>query len=76
MESLIEKLLFISKINNLSKNLRECERLVNKVNQNYNKSEINNNFVETLKISVEFNAFDVNEDKQRQCYKQLKCFWP
>ena len=29
-----------------------------------------------MKISVECNAFDVNEDKQRQCYKQLKCFWP
>ena len=29
-----------------------------------------------LKISVEYNAFDVNEDKQRQCYEQWKCFWP
>ena len=29
-----------------------------------------------FQISVEFNAFDENEDKQRQCYKQLKCFWP
>ena len=76
MESLIEKLLFISKLNNLSKNLRECERLVNKVNQNYNVNEINYNLVKTLKISVECNAFDVNEDKQSQCYKQLKCFWP
>ena len=76
MESLIEKLLFISKLNNLSKNLRECERLVNKVNQNYNVNEINNNLVKTLKISVEYNGFDVNEDKQSECYKQLKCFWP
>ena len=29
-----------------------------------------------FRISVECNSFDVNEDKQRQCYKQLKCFWP
>ena len=29
-----------------------------------------------MKIDVKCNAFDENEDKQRQCYKQLKCFWP
>ena len=29
-----------------------------------------------FRISVECNAFDVNEDKQRQCYKQFICFWP
>ena len=27
-------------------------------------------------MSVEYNDFDENEDKQRQCYKQMKCFWP
>ena len=29
-----------------------------------------------FRISVECNAFDENEDKQRQCYKQFICFWP
>ena len=71
-----EKLLLISKLNNLSNNFVNMERIVNKVNTNYNMSEINNNSVKEFKISVECNAFDVNEDKQRQCYKQLKCFWP
>ena len=70
MESIVEKLSFISKLNNVNKNLRKCERLVNKVKQ------LNDSFFKTLKISVECNAFDVNEDKQRQCYKQFICFWP
>ena len=76
MESNVQKLLFIAKLNNLNENLRKCERIVNKVNENYNVNEINNKFRKTLRICVECNAFDVNEDKQRQCYKQLKCFWP
>ena len=51
----------------------KCEKLVNKVNLNY---KVNENSSNCVKISFECNAFDVNEDKQRQCYKQLKCFWP
>ena len=62
MESVIEKLSFLSKLNCL--------------NENFKISEIDNNLVKMIKISVKCNAFDVNEDKQRQCYKQLKCFWP
>ena len=76
MEFILKKLRFIFKLNNLNEKLVKCESVVNKVNQNYNVNEINNNFIKTLKISVECNAFDLNEDKQRQCYKQLKCFWP
>ena len=85
MEPLFNKLLFISKLNNLNENIMKYrnvvngvkfERIVIKSKPDYNVKEINNNLVKTLKISVECNAFDVNEDKQRQCYKQLKCFWP
>ena len=70
--------MFILKLNNLNKNLVKYESVVYKVKffYNYNLNENNNNFVKALKISVECNAFNVNEDKQRQCYKQLKCFWP
>ena len=73
MEPLFNKLFLILRLNNLNKNF---EKIVKKANQNYNVIEINNNFIQTLNISVEYNASDVNEDKQRQCYKQLKCFWP
>ena len=76
MESIVNKLLFISKLNNLKKNTEKCKIILNKVKQNYNVNGIENNFFKTFKISVEYNGFDVNEDKQRQCYKQLKCFWP
>ena len=54
-------------------NLIKCEKLVNKLNSNY---KVNEKSFKLGEISVECNAFDVNEDKQRQCYKQLKCFWP
>ena len=74
MDLFLKKLLFISKLNNFkNNNSTNCELLVNKVNSIYKVNEKTSNFV---KISVECNAFDVNEDKQRQCYKQLKCFWP
>ena len=75
MESIVEKLVVISKFNKLNENLRECERLLSEVNQNYNVNEINNS-MKIFKISVECNALDENEDKKRQCYKQLKSFWP
>ena len=75
MESVIEKLSLLSKLNNLNKSFRNSE-IDNKINRKCKVSEIDNNLVKVLKISVECNAFDVNEDKQRQCYKQLKCFWP
>ena len=70
MKPLLNKLLFISKFNQLKKSIEKSEKIVNKLNNN------NNNSMKMFKISVECNAFDVNEDKQRQCYKQLKCFWP
>ena len=50
MESIVEKLLIISKIINLSESLRDCERIVK---QNHNVNDVNENFVKTLKISVE-----------------------
>ena len=52
----------------------------NSINNNFNNlGEINNNSVKSLRIDFEVKKelnFNVNEDKQRQCYKQLKCFWP
>ena len=76
MKSICEKLLFIWNLNKLNDNLMKCENIVNKFNLEYDVNRIDNYLVKILKISVEWNAFDVNEDKQRQCYKQLKCFWP
>ena len=78
MEFISNELMFISKLNNLNKNLVKYESVVNEVkfDYNYNVNEINNNSMKMLKISVENNAFDVNKDKQRQCYKQFNCFWP
>ena len=79
MKNIFEKLLFISKFNNLNNDFIKMENIVNKLNLDYNVNKINNfdnNLMKMFKISVECNAFDVNEDKQRQCYKQLKCFWP
>ena len=52
------------------------ERIVNKMNVNSDLNKIYDYSVKVFKISVECNAIDVNEDKQRQCYKQFKCFWP
>ena len=72
MQSICKKLLFISKFNNLNKSLVNCERTVNKMNIKI----INNKLEKMLKIAAKCDNFDVNEDKQRQCYKQLKCFWP
>ena len=76
MKSIFEKFLFISNLKKLNDNFKKCENIVNKFNLNYNVNRIDNYSVKMLKSSVECNAFDVNEDKQRQCYKQLKCFWP
>ena len=76
MEVIRDKLLLISKLNNLNENLAKSESVVKTMNIDNTVNEINNNSLKMFKISVEFNAFDVNEDKQRQCYKQLKCFWP
>ena len=49
------------------------EKIMSKVNSNYKVYKNSSNFV---KISVESNVLNENEDKQRQCFKQLKCFWP
>ena len=80
MENISKKLILISNLYRLNKNnLRKCEKLVNNVNINSNLSEINNNSLKMIGIRFEVKkelSFDVNEDKQRQCYKQLKCFWP
>ena len=74
MKTIFNKLNFISKLNNFNENLEETERILNKVN--IRNSFINSNNYVSMKIDVKCNAFDVNEDKQRQCYKQFKCFWP
>ena len=55
------------------------ENIVNKLDLDYNVTKINNfdnNLMKIIKIGVECNDCDENEDKQRQCYKQFKCFWP
>ena len=77
MEFNLNKLLSLSELNKLNKNLVKYESVVNKmkVKPDYNINKIYDS-MKMHKISVECNAFDVNEDKQRQCYKQLKCFWP
>ena len=72
MKTIFDKLLFISNLSKLNQNSKNCENIFNKFNVN----KIENYLMKMFKISVECNAFDVNEDKQRQCYKQLKCFWP
>ena len=65
----------IFKLNNLTKNIEKGERLVKKVNQNYNVNEINNNLMlKLLKLVVECDNFDKNEDKQRQCYETIEVF--
>ena len=76
MEFIFNKLMFLSKLKKLNNNLKKCESVVNKMNIDNKFDEIENNSLKMFKISVECNAFDVNEDKQRQCYKQLNCFWP
>ena len=76
MKTIFEKLLFISNLNELNDNLKNCENIVKKFDLDYSVNRIDNNLVKMLKISVECNAFNVNEDKQRQCYKKEKCFWP
>ena len=72
MECVFKKLEFLSKVNKMNEKLVEYE---NAIKYNFNNNG-NNISMKIFKINVEYNAFDVNEDKQRQCYKQLKCFWP
>ena len=62
MEFILNKLFFISKLNNLNENLKKIESVVNKkiINNNIIKS---NNSMKMIRISVECNDFDVNEDK-------------
>ena len=43
MEFILNKLLFISKLNNLNDNLKKIESIVNKVNNDNNVNEINFN---------------------------------
>ena len=76
MESIFKKNSLMFEVNNLYNKLKEFKRIVNKLNVDYNVNEMNNNLLKMLKISVKSDNFNVNEDKQRQCYKQLKCFWP
>ena len=40
MKSICEKLLLISKFNNLNKDLNKCENIVNTVNINYNVNKM------------------------------------
>ena len=75
MEFIFNKLLLISKLNNLNENLVKCESVVNKV-KHCNVNEINNNLMKTFKIIIKCDNFDENEDKQRHCYEKFKCFWP
>ena len=68
LNSISKNLLFISKLNHFkNNNLIKCEIVFNEVNPNFKVNKNNNN---CAKISVEYNGFDVIEDKQRQCYKQ------
>ena len=76
MNSIFEKLFIMFKLNNLYENLKKRESVVNNLNINNNVNQISNNLVRMLNIGAKYNAIDVNEDKQRQCYKQWKCFWP
>ena len=79
MENISRKLLFISKLYEFNNSyLKNCEELVNKLNTNNNVNKSINS-MKMFRISFESEVridFNVNEGKQRQCYKQLKCFWP
>ena len=76
MESICKKCFLLFKVNNLNNNLKKFDRIVNKSNIDCNINGIDNNSLKMFKINVKCEHIDMNEDKQRQCYKQLKCFWP
>ena len=76
LNEVTKKLLFISKLSNIRNNLLKSVNVLNKLKDKSIDNKINNNLVKMFRISVECNAFDENEDKQRQCYKQFICFWP
>ena len=76
MKYICEKMLIMFKMNKLKEILKKIGGLVNEVNIEYNVNEFDNILMKMLKVGENCNTFDVNEDKQRQCYKQLKCFWP
>ena len=70
MNSVVEKLMFIKKFNNLNDNLKNLKKLVNEVNINYNFNEIDNKLGKFFTISAESKCrFDESADK-------VKCFWP
>ena len=71
---LTKKLLFISKLCNIQNYLLNNVFVLNELKDTSIDNKINNNLVKMFRISVECNAFDENEDKQRQCYKQFTCF--
>ena len=70
MNPVINKLELISKVNQLTIDI------VTKFKSRLSDIKIIWNSLKMFRISVECNTFDENEDKQRQCYKGLKCFWP
>ena len=83
MEAIIEsgnyfnnKLNTLLRIRELNNNLLKCGNVLNELKDKSIDNKINNNLMKMFRISVECNAFDENEDKQRQCYKQLNRFWP
>ena len=83
MNSIIEsernsnyKLNMLLRIKELNNNLLKSVNVLNELKDKSIDNKINNNLVKMFRISVECNAFDENEDKQRQCYKQFICFWP
>ena len=70
------KSITLFRIRGLINNLMKCGNVLNELKDKSIDNKINNNLVKMFRISVECNAFDENEDKQRQCYKQFICFWP
>ena len=72
----IYKLNTLLRIRELNNNLLKSVNVLNELNDKSIDNKINNNLVKMFRISVECNAFDENEDKQRQCYKQFICFGP
>ena len=69
------KLITLLRIKELDNNLLKSVNVLNELKDKSIDNKINN-LVKMFRISVECNAFDENEDKQRQCYKQFTCFWP
>ena len=83
MNSIIEsknylnnKFITLLRIRELNNNLLKCGNILNELKDKSIDNKIDNNLVKMFRIIVECNAFDENEDKQRQCYKQFICFWP